>query len=78
MKTLRQTCAATVLALALAVSALAGQIQCPGAPEPPPPGETSTPPSSMVGEIPTVNSTAPGDIPTIGLSLAMSLLELAF
>lgn len=30
MRTLRQTCAAMVLTLALAVSVLAGEIHCPG------------------------------------------------
>ncbi len=34
MKNLRQVCAVAVLTLALSVSAFAGQIQCPGAPEP--------------------------------------------
>lgn len=72
MRTLRQTCAATVLALALAVSALGGQIQCPGAPEPAPT------PSSMAGEIQTVNSTPPGDIPISDLSLVIMLIDLAF
>lgn len=42
MNTLRQTCAATVLSLVLAVSALAGQISSPGIVAPPPPSETST------------------------------------
>ena len=41
MKTLRQTCAATILTLAIAVSALAGQIDSPGAKPP------SEPPSSF-------------------------------
>lgn len=42
MRNLRQICAATVLTLALSMSAFAGQINCPGAPspsDPPPPGE---------------------------------------
>ena len=43
MNTLRQTCAATVLCLLLAVSVLAGQIGSGGivSPPPPPPSETS-------------------------------------
>jgi hypothetical protein len=74
MRTLRQTCAATVLTLALAVSALAGQIQCPGAPEP---GQMDGPPSPIASEQ-SVNSTAPGDMPTCGISLVVTLLDLAF
>ena len=45
MKTLRQTCAATVLCLALSASAFAGQISSPGVvppPPPPPPSEETT------------------------------------
>ena len=44
MKTLRRTCAATILTLALALAVLAGEIDCPGAVSPPPPptGTTST------------------------------------
>lgn len=34
MKKLRQTCTASILTLVLAMSAFAGQIQCPGAPAP--------------------------------------------
>jgi hypothetical protein len=41
MRSLRQTCAATILTLALSVFVLAGQIQCPGAPAPPPPTQSS-------------------------------------
>ena len=41
MKSLRQTCAATVLTLVFAVSAFAGQIDCPGAPSPAPTTQTS-------------------------------------
>ncbi|HEV7397322.1 MAG TPA: hypothetical protein VGN86_12485 [Pyrinomonadaceae bacterium] len=42
MKKLRQICAVTILTTVLAMSAFAGQIQCPGAPspsDPPPPGD---------------------------------------
>lgn len=42
MKTLRQTCAATILCLTLTVSALAGQISSPGYVPPPPPTETTS------------------------------------
>ena len=45
MKTLRQTCAATILTLVLAVSIVAGEIDCPGVvspPPPPPPTSTTT------------------------------------
>ena len=44
MKTLRQTCATVILTLALAVSVLAGEIDCPGvvAPAPSPSETTST------------------------------------
>lgn len=36
MKKLRRTCAVTILTLALTACAYAGQIDCPGAPQPPP------------------------------------------
>jgi hypothetical protein len=43
MNTLRQTCAAAILSLALSVSAFAGQIDSPGyVPPPPPPTGTSS------------------------------------
>jgi hypothetical protein len=43
MNTLRQTCAAVILSLAVAVSAFAGQIDSPGyVPPPPPPSGTSS------------------------------------
>jgi hypothetical protein len=43
VKTLRQICAATILSLTFAVSIFAGQIDCPGVVEPPPPtSEAST------------------------------------
>ena len=45
MKTLRQTCAATILMLVLAVSIVGGEIDCPGVvspPPPPPPTSTTT------------------------------------
>lgn len=43
MKTLRQTCTTTILTLVLAVSVLAGEIDCPGVVSPTqPPAPTST------------------------------------
>ena len=42
MKTLRQTCAATILILALTVPILAGEVDCPGVVAPPPPTTTTT------------------------------------
>ncbi len=47
MKTLRQTCAATVLSLLLAVSALAGQIGSGGIVSPPPPPPETSATSSV-------------------------------
>ena len=47
MKTLRQTCAATVLSLLLAVSALAGQIGSGGIVSPPPPPPETSAASSV-------------------------------
>jgi len=44
MKTLSQMCAAVVLTMALALSALGGDIDCPTATSPAP-GETHSPPS---------------------------------
>ena len=40
MRTLRQICGVTILALAVAVSALGGEIDCPGVISPPPPPQT--------------------------------------
>ena len=68
MRNLRLTCAAVVLTLALALSALAGQIQCPGAPEP---GETQSPPSGSQS----TGDTSPADVPTCGL---LTILDLVF
>jgi hypothetical protein len=42
MTTLRQTCAVTILCLAFAVSAFAGQISSPGVVAPPPPPNQAT------------------------------------
>jgi hypothetical protein len=73
MRNLRQICAAAVLTLALALSVFAGQIQCPGAPEPAP---GNIPSDGAPGEIPTDGSTSPGDIPTVGIVL--TILDLVF
>jgi len=53
MKTLKAICTATVLALALSVTALAGEISSPGSPTP--------------GNAPTVTTIGTGDIQTSGL-----------
>jgi hypothetical protein len=42
MKKISQLCAVTILLLALAASAFAGQIGCPGDVDPPPPDATVT------------------------------------
>ena len=41
MKNLRQLCGVVVLTLALTVSAFAGQIDCPGVVDPPPPPDAT-------------------------------------
>ena len=51
MKTLRQTCATTILTLALAVSVLAGEIDCPGVVSPPPPTGTTSETSDITTTI---------------------------
>jgi len=68
MRNLRLTCAAAVLTLMLGVSALAGQIQCPGAPDP---GETQSPPAGAQVQ----GDTSPADIPTCGL---LTIIDLVF
>ncbi len=65
---------ALTLAGVLSSSALAGTIDTCGAPAPAPSGtETSSP-----GDMPTVGSTSPADIPTCGLSVLLTILDLAF
>ena len=54
MKTLKVICTATVLALALSVTAFAGEISSPGSPTP--------------GNVPTVTTVDPGDIDTSGFA----------
>ena len=68
MRNLRLTSAAAIITLALAMSALAGQIQCPGAPDP---GETQSPPASAEVQ----GDTLLADIPTCGL---LTILNLVF
>jgi len=64
MNTLRQTCAATVLSLLLAVSAVAGQIGSGGVVStPPPPSESST------------TTTTPTDLTTTVILTVLSLLS---
>src|SRR5882762_4040141 len=53
MKKLQQLCMAGMFTLALTTAALAGDIQTPGSPQPPPPSQSST--------------TTPGDIETPGI-----------
>ena len=60
MKTLRQTCAATILCLTLSASIFAGQISSPGAlPPPPPPPNEETTSSSLMTIILTIISLVP-------------------
>ena len=66
---------ALTLTCVLSVSAMAGDIPTIGAPSP---GQTQGGDSTALGEIPSVNSPAPADIPTCGLSLVITLLDLAF
>jgi len=68
MNTLRQTCAATVLSLLLAVSALAGQISSPGIVAPPPAtGETDTLPGEITG--PPAETEGAGILATVLLTI---------
>lgn len=73
MRNLRQTCAAMVLTLTLAMSIFAGQISCPGAPAP---GEVPSTGSQAPGEMPIGG--VPADVPTCGLSALLTILNLAF
>jgi hypothetical protein len=65
MKNLRQLCALTILMLTLAVSAFAGQVDCPAAVDPPP-----SPEATATGQV---------DCPALAqaaVSLIQSLLSL--
>ena len=67
---------AFALTCALSVVALGADIPTCGipAPAPTPNGMTAEAP----GEIPTDGSPAPGDMPTVGLSMFLTILDLAF
>jgi hypothetical protein len=80
MKTLRQLCAAFVLALMLAMSALAGDMetgitvpQSPGASSASTPGQMS---KGYAGNMSTTSATAIGSATGIALSLVQSMLAL--
>ena len=66
---------ALVLACALSGTAMAGDVPSTGfvSPPPVPPNETA-----QFGNIPNTDSTSPGDVPTCGLSILLTILDLAF
>ena len=66
---------AVALAFVLSSTALAGDMPAVG--PSPAPGQTDGPPSPVVAEQ-GIDSTAPADIPTCGLSVVVTLLDLAF
>jgi hypothetical protein len=66
MKTLRHTCAAIILTLALAVSVLAGEIDCQGVVAPPP-----TPPQM---QIETTTATVTGNITSTIILMIIDLI----
>jgi hypothetical protein len=51
MKSLRRTCAVTVLTVLLSVPVFAGQVNCPGAVDPPPPPTETTTTSSITTSV---------------------------
>ena len=63
MKNLRQFFIAVVLTFALALSAFAGDMSCPGVTNPPPPQQ-----SSVTGDMPGPGATATGDMSTPGMT----------
>ena len=67
--------AALALTCALSASVLAGDIPTCGtpSPDPTPNGMTSEP-----GDMPIIGSTSPGDMPTCGMSVWLTILDLAF
>jgi hypothetical protein len=73
MRTLKATCTAAILALALSVPAQAGDIYTPGKTPPPPPPPTSNMTADMSESM--ANSTDSGD--TITISFADLLWVLA-
>jgi hypothetical protein len=62
MKTVKAICPAVVLALVLSVSALAGDVQTPGAPMPPPPPATQPSETSDNGCVATAVCSTSDDI----------------
>lgn len=64
MKNLRQLCATLILTLALALSALGGEIGFPGATNPPPPEHQS----ALAEDTDLSDATATGDIMTSGMA----------
>lgn len=71
---MRRFLIAIALTCALSGFAVAGEMPTCGVPS----SGSPTPISSAPGDIPSVNSTAPADIPTCGLSLIVTLIDLAF
>lgn len=72
MKNLQRFCATTFLALAVTLSAFAGEIPTPGATNPMPQQE-----SSVTGEILMPGATATGDMSTPGLTALDPVTEAA-
>lgn len=65
------------LACALSGTALGGNVPSTDfvPPPPPPPGAAQT---ASPGEIPSTGFTSPGEMPTCGLSVLLTILDLAF
>jgi hypothetical protein len=73
MKTVKAICTATILALALSVSAFAGDIASPGITAT---GEILTPGATTSGNIGSPGATAPGEISSPGFAdILMTLLS---
>lgn len=72
MKTLQRFCATVVLTLALALSALAGDMSAPGVINPPPP-----PPASSTVDIDFPGATVTGDMSAPGVSALDPVTEAA-
>lgn len=66
---------AIALACTLSASILAGEIHSTGASAP---GDIPTVGLTSPGQIPSDGSTSPGHIPTVGLSVVLTILNLAF
>jgi hypothetical protein len=67
--------AAVALTCTLSASTLAGEMHTTGAPAL---GDIPTVGLTSPGQIPSDGSTSPGDIPTVGLSVVLTILDLAF